>query len=426
MSNIWAMAFWKVRGQSIWLVQGKRTSGGVKQKLLHTFASFEDLSKALSPENWLRFIQSMEQAHPRVAPKWEEVRIQGLKLVAKAPSASSEQDELNKVRKALRFVARALYPGSHDPQKTIALAPELLDCLEAGLMRILGPEDRTIPYFLPNAERTDGLVERAREAFYQDSRRGIRLFREAHRYNPYDPDVLNSWGVCHLEKKQVSRALELFEQAQEMARLQLPDVDRVYSWGNLRIRPYLRATANLALVKARQGHYEEALELYLHCLERCPDDGLGARYHLGDLYERLDRLEEALRATREERGTGWVELPDAHYNGARLLFKLGRLQEARGWLLQALVINPFVPQALRTKGKFSTLPDAPVDSPAWANSYADSNRDLWAGAPQKWLVQVCKEPRLARLVEEYSDLLMSNAPNRQRAALAGAILGLEG
>lgn len=416
------MAFWRVRGQTISLLHGKRTSGGVKQKVLHTFASFEELGHTLQ-QAWVRFMQTMEQAHPRVAPKWEEVRTQGLKLLENAPSLSPEHEELNRVRRALRFAARALY--SLDEAKTVALAPELLECLEVGLERIHGQDNRAVPFMVPNGEQTDGMVEQARHAFHENPRRGIRLFQAARKYNPYDPDVLNSWGVCHLENNQLAKALELFQQAREMARTQLPDVDRVYSWGNLRIRPYLRATANLALVESKQGQHAAALELYLHCLERCPDDGIGARYHLGDLYERLGRLEEALRATREERGTGWLELPDAHYNGARLLVKLGRPQEARGWLLQALSINPFVPGALATKGKRRIPTHMPVESPDWAIGYADSTRDLWTGEPKKWLNQMLKDARLARLVEEYRDLLLSKTNHRQRDAAAAAILGLE-
>lgn len=417
------MAFWKVRGQTVSLLHGKRTSGGVRQKVLHTFASLDELAHTLQ-QAWVRFIQTVEQAHPRVAPKWEEVRTQGLKLLENAPASTTEQEELNRVRRALRFAARALY--SLDEARTVALAPELLDCLEAGLHLIHGQHHRSVSFMVPNGEQTDGMVEQARQAFHENPRRGIRLFQGARDYNPYDPDVLNSWGVCYLENNQLSKALELFQQAREMARVQLPDVDRVYSWGNLRIRPYLRATANLALVESKQGRYEAALELYLHCLERCPDDGIGARYHLGELYERLDRLEEALRATREERGTGWLELPDAHYNGARLLVKLGRPQEARAWLLQALSINPFVPGALATKGGKRRVPThMPVESPDWAIGYADSTRDLWSGPPKKWLNQCLKETALARLVEEYRELLVSKTSHRQRDAAAAAILALE-
>ena len=67
----------------------------------------------------------------------------------------------------------------------------------------------------------------------------------------------------------------------------------------------------------------------------------------------------------------------------------------------------------------------PVESPDWAIGYADSTRDLWTGEPKKWLNQMLKDARLARLVEEYRDLLLSKTNHRQRDAAAAAILGLE-
>ena len=425
------MAFWRVRGQAISLLHGRRTDGGVKQKLLHTFASFDDLSKALETENWARFTQSVEQAHPRVAPKWKEVRDQGLRLLQQAQpqtAAPSDQDELNKVRKALRFVTRAIYPSVMQPvdeSKTVALAPELLECLEAGLLRLHGRNERAVEYMVPNMEKTDAMVEEARREYHRNSARGIRFFKAARDYNPYDPDVLNSWGICHYESNQLNKALELFQQAREMARVQLPDVDRVYSWGNLRIRPYLRATSNLALVRAKQGHHQEALDLYLHCLERCPDDGLGVRFQMGNLYEHLGRLEEGLRSAREERGSGWVERPDAHYDGARMLVKLGRPEEAVGWLLRGISINPFIPSALQSKAKCQRTDLATVDSVDWAIGYADDSRALWTGAPKKWLSKLCKDEQLSHLMEEYRAALLVKSSWGQREELAQAILLLE-
>ena len=422
------MAFWRVRGQSIALLHGRRTSSGVKQTVLHTFTDFTDLSKALKDENWGRFTQGVEQNHPRVAPRWAQLRAQAEELLQQAQPAAPEADDLSKLRKALKYVATQLYPSPLRPvddTKTLALAPELLDCLEAGLLRILDRDHPLLPLLVPNQERTDALVDQAKLAFYDNPRQGRRRFQAAHEYNPYDPDVLVSWGCCDFEEGQYAKAHELFQKARDMATLQLPERDKVYSWGNIRIRPYFRATANLALVLEKQGQFQAALELFQHCLERCPEDGVGARHHLGPLYERLGDLEQALRVTRQNCGGSFLEMPDSHYDGARLLVKLGRAEEALPWALRGLSINPWIPQCLSQRGERVAFHHAAVDSLEWALGYAQDHKDLWSGEPRRWLQKICKNSQLAPMLEDYREFLQQPKAYRQQRELSQAILNLE-
>ncbi|MFN8610905.1 MAG: tetratricopeptide repeat protein [Vulcanimicrobiota bacterium] len=421
------MAFWRVRGQSISLLHGRRTASGVKQSVLHTFADFAELGKTMQEANWVRFTQTVEQAHPRVAPRWDQLREQASRLLEQAEPASAAQD-WSKLRKALKYAATHLYPSVLTPvdeNKTMALAPELLDCLEAGLMRILGRDEPSIAYLVPNQERTDGLVERARETFFRDGRKGARLFQEARHYNPYDPDVLVSWGCCHFEKQNYKKARELFQQARQMAGLQLPEQDKVYSWGNIRIRPYFRATCNLAMALQKEGRLPEALELFQHCLERCPDDGVGARYHLAPIYERLSDLEQALRLTREHGNSSFMEMPDAHYDLVRLLIKLGRTEEALAPALRGLSINPWIPACLAQKSNLHSFRHAALDSIEWAENYARESRELWTAESRSWLQKLCKHRLLAPLLTSFKECLLEPGTYQEQRQLSKDIRKLE-
>ncbi len=401
------MAFWRVRGQSISLLHGQRTGSSVRQSLLHTFSSWDDLAREVQPEHWSRFVQSIEQAHPKVAPRWSEVRAQALELLKQAPSPAPPAEDLTRVRKALRYAARALYASPVRPvdhRLTQALAPELFACLEAGLMRIHGHDHPAIALLVPNQEKTDALVEKARAAFPGNPQTGQSLFEKAQSYNPYDPDVLNSWGNCLFQQGQFDAAQGLYEKARELARLQIED--KVYSWQNLRIRPYLRATANLAMVLAKQGRYQEALDLNLHCLELCPDNGVAARSRLGNLYQRLGRLEEALQAMREDRS----DTPEAYYDRTRILLKLAREGEAERWALRALAGNPMIPVALSAR----------LSSGCYeADDYAAECKDLWSRSEIQWLTRFSKRfPTL----KVYRQLWLEDAPagqlHRQASLLA--------
>ncbi len=50
------------------------------------------------------------------------------------------------------------------------------------------------------------------------------------------------------------------------------------------------------MVKHRQGRYGEEVEFYERLLRINPDDNQGIRWHLGEGYHRLGRLDLAIRA----------------------------------------------------------------------------------------------------------------------------------
>ena len=55
-----------------------------------------------------------------------------------------------------------------------------------------------------------------------------------------------------MEDDDLKQARRLFERAVELARYQLPLGRRSFSWGELEVRPYVRALHNLGLVHERE------------------------------------------------------------------------------------------------------------------------------------------------------------------------------
>lgn len=190
-----------------------------------------------------------------------------------------------------------------------------------------------------------------------------------------------------LERGKPAKAQPLFEQARRMARSQLTQADRVYSWGELEARPCLRATYNLALCLSRQKLHGEALKLYQECLERCPDDAMGARLCIASEMHRMGDYEAAIRAYRQ---TADDSFPDPHFDVASALLALGREHEAILSLLKGLSLNVWFAQALTERGKRETSSHCPLDSPEWAANYAKSHKDLWPAKARAFLRKLVK------------------------------------
>lgn len=159
------------------------------------------------------------------------------------------------------------------------------------------PESRMryIQALFPDPMAVQDQVEEARNHYLEGCiARGRKAFEVARKMDPFEPDIDNSEGVCLPERNKLNEAERLFETARKLAFDQLPDTKKSYSWYEHEIRPFLRATCNLGLVKERQGKLQEALALYQECVERCPNDGLGARFYLAPIHQRLGNLHQVV------------------------------------------------------------------------------------------------------------------------------------
>jgi tetratricopeptide (TPR) repeat protein len=423
------MAFFRQRGASLTLIHGVRTSSGVRQKILHTFASVKELHQLLESGGWPKFCMSIEQKFPHIVPNWDEIKRQAVALPSQPALDFEPPFNLGKLRSALAFVGREL---SHlDTRKKanlellLGLGPELKDCalqtsIWMGIASGRTPEQaRDFAHlFVPDPEAIESVLDQARAALdARNWKRAERLFTEARERDPFDPDILNSEGVGWLDRGQLPQASECFERARALAERQLPRADRVYSWSNLLVRPFIRASSNLALTCERQKDYAGALELYKECLERCPDDGCSVRFLVGPLHQRLGQFQEAWQTYREATLGNLIDLPDTYFDGATVLIELNREDEAVEWMLRGIAINTHIPEVMGMRKLPRVEKSGSVNSWEWACGYVMESSDLWSPAARALLKRVVSQTSVRALLGQLSSLeakLQEPAPSQDR------------
>ncbi len=142
---------------------------------------------------------------------------------------------------------------------------------------------------------------------------------------PKDPDVLYSLSLSYMK-------------------LMLENFNRL---GEVAPRSY-QAWLMLAQDAEARGNDETALENYRQALRAKPD-AAGIRYALGSAYARLGKYDEAAQEFKKEL--------QINANDSLALWKLGELtlrsspQEARGYLEQAIRLDPELPQAFLAYGR---------------------------------------------------------------------------
>lgn len=420
------MAFFRIRGNSISLLHGQRDEArGVRHRRLRTFKGASELRAHLEPESWARLRLAVEQEHPELALDWESLRRQAEELLCGQPGSAPPFEQRRKaLRRALHKLERVL---PEDDRRLARAVGPLLRRIVNRAYRLYGSiaweeSMERVGTLLPGDEETEGLVDQGL-ACYADGNaaRGRRLFEQARRIDPCDPDLDNSEGLALFQRGKLADAERLFQSARSLAYDQLPDPHRAYSWSVLEARPYLRATYNLGLVKERQGQLQEALALFQECLERCPNDGIGARFHLGPIHQRLGNLHQALDCYQAHARGNLVDLPDPFYDQASALVGLGRLGEALDRLLEGMAINPHIPALLlKKRPSRPSGHHAAVDSPEWARSYAYEHHDLWSEKSRELLRRIHSDREVrARLrgLEELEDELRKASPTHRREVL---------
>ena len=404
------MAFWRVRSKGISLIHGQRKGGEVRQRVLHTFKNAAELRPILDDQGWLAFRAMVEQKHPQIAPRWEGVREQAERLwQERAPDLVQPGlwERQLKFRKALRLVSRELW-RLREADEVMAAGREVSDCLLSGLRLLLrqrgmSAEDARLAaaQTVPDPERTEYLVSQAQAEFARSPEKARASFARAREYDPFDPDTVNSEGVCWFDWGRLIQAQACFEKARAMARLQLPDPDKVYSWVQLEVRPYIRATTNLALVHLKNLEYASATELLCECLQRCPDRSADLGAMLATAYHRTGQLELALARYREALD-GMT--PNAYFDMALVLIELGRSDESVAGILEGLSLNPWMVKALMKPGRGDQARADCANSWEWAVDYSLTNRCYWSKESRDFLQRVVKDREVSVLVKQLIDL----------------------
>lgn len=156
---------------------------------------------------------------------------------------------------------------------------------------------------------------------------------------PDHVDAMNLIALVHMEDFEYDRARDTYEKAVEAAvkeqkgKVKIRDVEY---WSQMETRPYMRARHGYGFSLAYLGRHKEALDQFNLLLKIDPQDNVGARFLLADLYHFTGDIKKAEKYYTESGS------PDAAFNYALLLRCVGREQEARLTLKRACNKSPVV------------------------------------------------------------------------------------
>jgi tetratricopeptide (TPR) repeat protein len=154
---------------------------------------------------------------------------------------------------------------------------------------------------------------------------------------PHHVDARNIIGLIHLDEFEYTEAERTYEQAiadgvkEQDGKIRVKNVPY---WLEIETRPYMRARQGYGFCLAYLGRHKEALDQFNLLLKLDPEDHMGARFLLADLYQYIDDRKKAERYYREY---GSFDAPFTH---ALLLRALGRESEARLMLKKASNKSP--------------------------------------------------------------------------------------
>lgn len=355
------MAYVRTHGNQVAIVHGERDpeSGKVQQRVLFTLYSRPEALAVLgrSPDgedNRLNFEGLLELKHPAIRFDWKRIRVGIEERLEQLPEIYPYRpgEFLGRFREDLCTFTRQLELA--DPQ-TMYSAAELLQEQRYELehlrdlidwrLRLCDQQEgkwntdnrffwrhrlrsEQVPYGL--MEKMGGLWERG-----EHERLGAlaRFFLEC--FDDY-ADGHHYLGLIELDREDPQRAIEHFERAVAAGRRLFPKrMAKKHFWTDTDTRPYMRALRSLTIAKMRTGALDGALALCARLERECGDDEAAAAFRCA-LYLLSGRWELAL-----DRATHLVGIwPEQAFHAAFASYELGRLDEARVWLLHGLLNRP--------------------------------------------------------------------------------------
>lgn len=136
-------------------------------------------------------------------------------------------------------------------------------------------------------------------------------------------------------------AKESYRRAIALGREQLGQIDEDQAWVDLDTRPFMRAMLGLGLVLGRQKDWQQALECYQELLSIDPNDHLGIRYLVGQVYHELGDFDQARKCYMNAR-----DWPEGAWNLVWLDLEQGNEGQAAKDAVLALKANAYVPNIL--------------------------------------------------------------------------------
>lgn len=274
-----------------------------------------------------------------------------------------------------------VWPATED--KTLSLRTPPRVCGE--------DEDGSREWAFDNPARfEDDVVTLACELWTNDEPdRAESLLRAVLRANPHQFEAMMWLGSLIDKIGREAEAAAWFGEAVYQARSLIPDDfnwqrDRI-PWGHLPNRAVHRAWGNLARIRARQGHANDAIELWEDLLRFSPNDNIGARTDLMNHLVGTDRYAQAIALAQRDRAddTPQVRLGEAIARAHR-----GEENLAVAAAKRALVSADG--RRLATRLVNGLNPVYPIEQYE-ADEYCDAVRNAWKTDQGKWLRSVLEE-----------------------------------
>jgi tetratricopeptide (TPR) repeat protein len=377
---------------------------------LHRFEDVAHLEEYLRSPKWSQARSELEAAHGDIDFEWPKLEAQARELAGelRAPRDVEAEEAILDIRRkthVLRKTLRRARPSVEDPV-LVGASHDLRDLLnDIGRLLIsarAGHDDFESVHKFCNMfffqEITEGPVDEARRLFAKGNRkRALARFADARAIDPFDPDIWNSEGACWLAAGDHRRAIECFEKAARMARHQIPLGRRSFDWGEMEVRPYVRARYNLALTRKAEGDFAGAAEIAEELLALCPGAGVAPGAFLAAMLHRQGHLSRAMELYER-----WAATPDEELNLAAARLEAGDLAGGIRSLLKGMSVNPYiVPLLLGEKP-----PGADVrhviswEDPEWAARYIEHCGDMWDKRVLEIVRRVWQRPEIQEILNE--------------------------
>ncbi|KDN94604.1 tetratricopeptide repeat protein [Hydrogenovibrio marinus] len=203
---------------------------------------------------------------------------------------------------------------------------------------------------------------------------------------PFDIDVLHQISFCYDQLGQERNAL-LYEIAAVGIGLDaLPDN---FNWSKAKLnwyshtnRPFMRAYHGLGLIHQRLGNLDAAETIFSRLFNVHPEDALGSRYNLVEIWLQMGKLDEALNLHSKNPDDS---SPNMRFPVSLAFIKAGQIDKGKQLLKKAASSSPLVAENL-TK-KIVPTPENPnpyymtLGSPEEAYEHWETYGKLWQETP---------------------------------------------